>query len=118
MYNKCHAYQIFCNDRNGVLICAHGIYKYQEMRTVHHRVHFVSISWQEKNQEEEIISIDTKYTSLSGNEIQRPHSAKKNREEEVGENSLCIFDREYELATFVNGNLESDMKDTLEEFFD
>lgn len=36
----------------------------------------------------------------------------------MGENSLCSFDREYELATYVHGNLESDMKDPLEEIFD
>jgi hypothetical protein len=44
-------------------------------------------------------------------------SAERNIEE-VGKNSLCIFDREYELATYVHGNPKSDMKDTLEEFFD
>lgn len=35
----------------------------------------------------------------------------------MGKNSLCIFDREYELATYVHRNPESDMKEPLEEFF-
>lgn len=36
----------------------------------------------------------------------------------MGENSLCVFNRKSELATYAHRNLESDMKDPLEEFFE
>ena len=42
MYNKYHAYQIFCNNDNALVICASESYKYQQIRTVHRKVQFIS----------------------------------------------------------------------------
>ena len=49
IYNIYHAYQILFDNDNGFVICTCGSYKYQEMRTMHRKMHIVYLSWQEFN---------------------------------------------------------------------